>query len=1135
MEIFNKFSTLCLMLLLTLCFEQTAFAAKTLSLGTASVSNTGDDIARTVTMDVTLKGGANDVNGLAFTLIYNKDVFTFEGLAKNSMDIDDGANYDPDNPPSAQTIAATLFYQYNNKAAEGIVMIAAAAANFFTTNATADFVPFKVKFKAKLGAEAGNYPIEIQKTIIGPDTAANAGYTESTTLEVAAGLDPTKDPTTAQTYSVAFSSGLITVLTPPDITTTTTTVPVTTTTTTTTVPPAFIITATPFFGDAPLEVEFDIDGIDPDLIEYCQWDFDGDGEQDTQGLPPIIHTYQEPEIYTIGLNCQPYNDIQFELYTKIQVNTPPEVVIVEDVITGGDEESKYVPPVSDKFEATYVVNPNLSVVKIDQPSYTFNAVTNTQPGDTVVIDARRIDWAHAEVNNMIKQSFLAKGMQKPVPKPIISADTFTAPDSQTLPSAALTINLKTLTKDITVAVTPYKNQLQIPVADSLLSLGYILVTGADISVSDSLGNRLYWDELSDYSTLDVGLAAQKDLLSASDGISAAELHLFMFDNATLTWIEKSEAIIEEKNGLYKSKGYAANRLSPFMLVYKPATFSKTGTISGKVYSQLEKGINGAAVILYDPAGNPLGQKALTDQNGEFSLEFQIVDPSTKTYTARIFHYNAINPQGAAREIEIGAGTGQNLLLNDNKPIHLIMLNVNAAGYPLNLAAGWNLLALTVLPYDSTPGVLFYELSDTQSVWKWTEDKWAVWIPPSIMPVPDLKQYTANKGFQLLSGISYGEGFWVNTGGVGSIKLFGEPYVDDSFSMKKGWSLIGLKINDKIPVSGLIGDKSESVASAWKWDNSNWKVYLPGGGTETYSAAKGFGVFSLVAPGEGFWLNSTADFTLSTSQGIIEQVAVPIPGGTFTMGNQSGIGIENEEPVHQVTLSAFKMYKHEVTNEAYSLFVKDGGYSNKLYWTIDDGSVADPDVGWNYSQNLGWQAPLEWNLLDTPYWKNAVHSTQADTPVGGVSWYEAYAYSKWLSAKTGKTYRLPTEAEWEYAARGGLVGKKYPWGDDEPDGSYSNYGHPDDGYQYSAPVGSYQANGYGLQDMAGNHYEWSADWYDLYSSSLAVNPTGPVNGTDRVIRGSSYQIDLANSIRCSFRLNTPPGARHENVGLRCLIE
>ncbi|WP_300461072.1 carboxypeptidase regulatory-like domain-containing protein [Desulfobacula sp.] len=208
MKKLNQIFIICLILLMTMSFSHAALLpGKTLSLSSnASVSNTGDDAARTATLDITLAGGS-DVNGLVFTLNYNPAVFTFEGLEKGGMDIDDGSTYDPDNPPTAETIANTLYYQFNNKPADGIVMVAAAAANFFSD----PFVAFKAKFKVKPGIGSGTYGIGIQKTIIGPDTAANAGYTEYTELAVAAGLDPAAEPTAAQTYAVDFVPGQISV------------------------------------------------------------------------------------------------------------------------------------------------------------------------------------------------------------------------------------------------------------------------------------------------------------------------------------------------------------------------------------------------------------------------------------------------------------------------------------------------------------------------------------------------------------------------------------------------------------------------------------------------------------------------------------------------------------------------------------------------------------------------------------------------------------------------------------------------------------------------------------------------------------------------------------------------------------
>jgi hypothetical protein len=210
MKIFNKIFIFCLILVTGICFGQVASAAKTLSLSKdISVRNTGDDTTRTAMLDITLEG-ADVVNGLVFTLVYDSAVFTFEGLFEGDMPIDDGSSYDPAAPPSAETIAGTLYYQAND-AQPGLVMIAAAGANFFAESSTQTFTAFKAKFQVKPGAGNGKYPINIQKTIIGPDTASNAGYSVPTILAAAAGLAPDADPTNAQSYDVTFSPGSITV------------------------------------------------------------------------------------------------------------------------------------------------------------------------------------------------------------------------------------------------------------------------------------------------------------------------------------------------------------------------------------------------------------------------------------------------------------------------------------------------------------------------------------------------------------------------------------------------------------------------------------------------------------------------------------------------------------------------------------------------------------------------------------------------------------------------------------------------------------------------------------------------------------------------------------------------------------
>jgi formylglycine-generating enzyme required for sulfatase activity len=150
------------------------------------------------------------------------------------------------------------------------------------------------------------------------------------------------------------------------------------------------------------------------------------------------------------------------------------------------------------------------------------------------------------------------------------------------------------------------------------------------------------------------------------------------------------------------------------------------------------------------------------------------------------------------------------------------------------------------------------------------------------------------------------------------------------------------------------------------------------------------------------------------------------------------------------------------------------------------------------------------------------------PVGGVSWLDATAYCAWLTAQTGSRYRLPTDAEWEYAARGGHVGLAYPWGH-ELSADHAWYG----GQPATKPVGAYPPNGYGLYDMCGNIWEWCADLFNDVSAGLpATNtPTGKDPRTNRVLRGGSYLTKDPLNLWVAYRHEDPPDLRHECIGFR----
>ncbi len=241
--------------------------------------------------------------------------------------------------------------------------------------------------------------------------------------------------------------------------------------------------------------------------------------------------------------------------------------------------------------------------------------------------------------------------------------------------------------------------------------------------------------------------------------------------------------------------------------------------------------------------------------------------------------------------------------------------------------------------------------------------------------------------------------------------------------------------------------------------------------------------------------------------------VLIPAGSFEMGDALGEGYSSELPVHTVHLDAFYMDVCEVTNAQYCVFLNEQGNQTEgeLTW-LDIGRFAC------YITMSGDQFVPK--------------SGREDHPVIEVTWYGARAYAQWA----GK--RLPTEAEWEKAARGGLEGKRYPWGDDW-DGFKCNHGGGEggadesDGYYYIAPVGSFPPNGYGLYDMAGNVWERCSDWYDsdYYSKSPDNNPIGPQTGSGHVVRGGSWCF--SPRIRCAYRDGLRHSYEYDPPGFRCV--
>jgi formylglycine-generating enzyme required for sulfatase activity len=230
-----------------------------------------------------------------------------------------------------------------------------------------------------------------------------------------------------------------------------------------------------------------------------------------------------------------------------------------------------------------------------------------------------------------------------------------------------------------------------------------------------------------------------------------------------------------------------------------------------------------------------------------------------------------------------------------------------------------------------------------------------------------------------------------------------------------------------------------------------------------------------------------------SDRIIEPACVVVPAGDFQMGCEEGR--DDERPVHRVAVDAFEMAIYQVRNRDFAVFMKATGHP------------APPS----------WEQPG----FDDP-----------DQPVVSVSWFEAQKYCQWLEGFAGRPYRLPTEAEWERAARGGVEARLYPWGDDLPQTRAEYQERWGGEVGGPLPVGRGEPNPYGIYDLCENVHEWCADWYkpDYYSQTPRRNPAGPVVGERRTSRGGSWRHHVKVS-RLAARSSIPPTFQYADYGFR----
>jgi formylglycine-generating enzyme required for sulfatase activity len=257
--------------------------------------------------------------------------------------------------------------------------------------------------------------------------------------------------------------------------------------------------------------------------------------------------------------------------------------------------------------------------------------------------------------------------------------------------------------------------------------------------------------------------------------------------------------------------------------------------------------------------------------------------------------------------------------------------------------------------------------------------------------------------------------------------------------------------------------------------------------------------------------------------------VLIPAGEFFMGSdpfQDPEACDDEMPQHPVYLDEYWIGKYPVTVEQFRVFAQSTGYQT-LAERLGRGWIYDGE-GWKDTAGANWMHP------DGP---DSSVIGQENHPVTHITYEDALEFCKWLSQLIGKEVRLPTEAEWEKAARG-VDGRKYPWGNGPLDDEHCHYGKQIPGIiTPTTPVDKYSPFGdspYGVSDMAGNVFEWTADWYSesYYAVSPYKNPSGPLTGTHRVLRGGSRYFDR-RSARTTHRNKIEPDSRDTDLGFRCV--
>ncbi len=508
------------------------------------------------------------------------------------------------------------------------------------------------------------------------------------------------------------------------------------------------IIPSPSTGFAPLNVKFDISVLtDTDIIDNLsisdyQWDFNNDGHIDSFSPPPVNFTYANPGTYKVKCKLKVEREdieVEREIEVKKDISNLPEEELKTEILEGA-EEAKVEEVDRGKNTVTMLVKGEENKeIEVKSKDYTYNYL-KLENSNKALLVTQLIDWTYARQENKLKSD--EQGLTKPIKKLFTSSSWIELENGKSVPEAMLIIDKMKLEKDLTISITPYKVIGAVPNREFLEKKGYKILSGADITIEDSEGNKVNWKDIEEGTELGIRLGVKKEMLSKVALPNSVEIKLFLYNFDNNLWEEVEGIELSDKylDNYYLISNYKVKRLVPYVFAYKNPEPNAEGVIYGKI----EGAGSGEIIGLYDEKGNLIAS-GITDKAGIAKINYKIFMNEDKK---EFWLINYSNGKKLVYPVKIVKSKNWNdigiLKSEKGEVCENIKLTINS---------GWNLLGWC--GEESSPNkVIGNEVIKT--IWKWEDNKWQIWSP-----VNAVMKIISKYNIESINTIKPGEGFWVN--------------------------------------------------------------------------------------------------------------------------------------------------------------------------------------------------------------------------------------------------------------------------------------------------------------------------------------------------------------------------------------